>query len=146
MYDVQKLVENVESCSQGFAVNGAAIGRFYHFQVPTAELIGEEFESSHQCFVQTILAVEVVYFGICGVQFSLHPRDGHLVSVVVGVIVCNFPSFDEAEGVPHLVAESHTLSAKRIVIENVIASRSCKHHAHADTVGTIAGNEFKRVG
>ena len=144
--DLQELFEYLHGSLQGLAVDGSLVCRLYHLQIPAGELVGEEFEHGHQGLVQAVLAIEVVDFCHVGAQLCLHPLYGLHVGFGLCYLVAYLPTLHQAEGVPNLVAEGGTLSAKAFVKENVVTGRSSQEHAHAHTVGTVLVYERQRVG
>ena len=146
---VDNLHEQFEDFHRGLqclAVDGCLIGGLNHFQIPAGELVGKEFEHGHERLVQTVLAVQVVDLGNNRAQLCLHPLDGFGAVLGLCDVVRDFPSLDQTEGIPYLVAEGGTLSAKAFVEENVVSGRGGKKHTHAHAVGTIFLNQADGVG
>ena len=52
---LHQLVEKPKRSIISISVNGLLVGRLYHLQIPPRELIGKEFECSHERLVETIL-------------------------------------------------------------------------------------------
>ena len=75
----------------------------------------------------------------------LHPLDGDFVLLAL-LEVADLPAGDEAQGVPHLVAEVATLFAEALVEGQVVAGRGGEQHAHADAVGAVFLHEHDGVG
>ena len=51
---LHQLVEKPKRSIISISVNGLLVGRLYHLQIPPGELIGKEFECSHERLVETI--------------------------------------------------------------------------------------------
>ena len=76
---MEQFVEYVERSLQRLLVYRTLISRLYHLQIPARELVGKQFECSHQCLVQTVLVVVVVYLSVSASYLGVHPLDSLLV-------------------------------------------------------------------
>ena len=136
MYDVQKLVEDIECSLECSLVDRSLVCRLYHLKVPARELISEQLEGCHESLIEAILRIVVVDFCIYSLYLCIHPCYGLLVWFRL-LYVGYLPALYEAEGIPHLVTEVHTLCTQCVIVQNVVAGRSRKHHTHAYAVSAI---------
>ena len=122
------------------------VGWLHHLQIPAGELVPEQAVNSHQRLGDTVLAEQVVYFGIDLFQLGVKPGHCGLSGFGRCDVVCYVPTLNQAESVPDLVVEVSALFAEGLVEEDVVAGRSRQHHAHAYTVCTKLLDQFDRVG
>ena len=73
MEQMQQVIKETDSCFIHFPVNGLAVCRFNHFQIPGREFVPEQFVNSHQRFTQTVLAEQISHFGSHFILLGLKP-------------------------------------------------------------------------
>ena len=149
MQHLQQGIEEAQRSLIGLAVDGLRlsvdVGGLHHFEIPTRELVPEEFIYCHQCFGEAVFREQVNELFVHLLQLGLKPLGGNLAGHGLFALG-HLPAFHQTEGIPNLVVEVTTLLAERLVEEDVVAGRSGEHHAHAHAVGAEAVDEIERVG
>ena len=145
----QQDIEEAQCCIVGLTVDrlGLAIdiGRLYHLEIPTGELVPEQFIDSHQRLGDTILREMIIQFRIGFLEFGFKPGYSKFGSASL-IDICYLPSLHQTEGVPDLIVEVTSLLAECFVEENVVAGRCREHHTHTHAVSTKLLDEFDRIG
>ena len=145
MDETQQDVEEAECRIKGGAIDGLLIGRLHNFEIESRIVLPEQTVDCHQGIADAELGEEVLNLGKCAVELGVEPLDS--LTAVLGLLnVGNFPSLNQAEGVPNLVVEVTALFAQCLVKEDVVTCWRAEHHTHAHTVGAKLVDEHQRVG
>ena len=122
------------------------VSRLYHFEIPPAEIVPEEFVEQHEGLRNAVAAEIPVQLRHGAAQRLAEPFARQAVVVALGERPVHRPAVDEPVGVPNLVAEIAALLAQRLVEHHVVAGRRRKQHRHAHTVGAVLRDQVERIG
>ena len=145
MQELQQRIEERQGLLVRLVVYRLSVGRLDHFEVPTGELVPEQFVYGHEGFAQTVLLEQVCHFPRRGSQHGIEPACGDGCRFRL-CDVGRLPAFHETECVPYLVVEVAALFAECVVEQDVVACRGGQHHSHTHAVGTVAFYQIERVG